>query len=508
MMKRLIVFALTVMFMATGSYAAVSDHILKIEISTTYDYELPEEPLSYEFDAWINVDDTVVSGSLQVPDSNVYPLLFDDEESDEIWLGFHVHDPNQSVLDDFGAGTYTFTVNYNGGGSDSTSVDYTLTNGQPIPYVTQEPHFIYPQNNDVNVPCHLTLQFDQAVDPNWTISIDIDPWDEGLEVLSCEVGGLPYDTDSYGPVTLSPGTFYDIEYSINNVLRIDNVDGIPAVLDTDAECDLRFTTAEDMISNHVYNISIENEWDYNDPGGLMTYDFEMQIHTDDTVESIDILTPAGNTYNIPNITEQCIGPVCTYYQTRSYGIVKWIYYARFSNPSPLENYGDGLYTLTVHYIGETQDQTTAWFGVPCTLNPIPQPKIQPIRISPAHLSTVSSPVTFTWESCLDANATKIWVYADNEDNGDEVGMPFPITATSWNNVVMSSGYWDSGLTFDNSFQTLDNGDGISVEVTKCSTTDYHFTVTGNYDIRCDFDSSGVIDLADFVVFARSWLGEL
>lgn len=256
-MRRVIISVLAIMFIATASHSliygaelaelvnhtTVSDHIMEIEISTTFDYELPSEPLHYEFNAWIDVDDTVVSGNLQVPDGNEYELGFDNEDPCDPWLGFEASGPDISVLDDFGVGTYTFTVNYSGGGSDSTSIDYALPNGDPIPYVTQEPYFIYPLHNAVDVPLNVTFSFAPATDPNLTIGIYVVPRNSSLDVLTYEAEGLPYDTNSHGPVRHSPDTFYDIEYTFDNVVRTVNADGIPAVLDTDAECDIRYTTA-------------------------------------------------------------------------------------------------------------------------------------------------------------------------------------------------------------------------------------------------------------------------
>lgn len=236
---------------------------------------------------------------------------------------------------------------------------------------------------------------------------------------------------------------------------------------------------ESEICNHVFYIEIETEWDYDIPGSPISYDFEVDVTTDDTVVSIEFITPAGNTYEIPAIAEQCNGEVCTFYEPDGEGRIEWDYYGRFSDPITLANYGNGFYTIIVHYSNKIEQQTTAWYGVPGTSNPIPQPTIQPIMISPEHNSTVASPVDFIWEECVDANATRIQFYAENIDNGDEIIMSFPLSSTGCENVTMSPGEWDTGLSFENLFFIPDNGDGIPVECYKCSTTDYWLTVTGD-----------------------------
>jgi len=229
--------------MIVGSRAQgdVSDHVLMIEMSTTYNYDFPGGTLFYEFDAWIQVDDTVDSASIRVPNGDTHPLI---EESDgvETWFGLLMQDAAPSILDGFGAGAYTFTVNYVSGPSESTSVDYQLPGRRPIPQVTQQPQFVYPQHNALDVPPHCTLRFDPATNRRHTIDIWVEPMGTTPGALSYDIGGLPHDTSSYGPVILSPDTLYEAGYSINYQVNKINADGIPAVMDTDAETQIHFTT--------------------------------------------------------------------------------------------------------------------------------------------------------------------------------------------------------------------------------------------------------------------------
>lgn len=248
------VFFVIGIFWPCSVVASVSDHVTKIEISTTYDYDTPGDPISYEFDAWIQVDETVVSGTMQTPSEGVYSLVFDETEEEERWLGYYFDSFDLNDLNDFGDGTYTFTVVYEDETSDSTSVDYTLPNGDPISPVTQIPEFSYPLHEATDVPLAISFQFDPASDPNWEISLDWEPEDESLEPLDGEVERIPYETSSYGPVILSPNVYYDAEVVINHVVWAVNADGIPTVVDKDAERDLHFTTTS-IISHEFREIA-------------------------------------------------------------------------------------------------------------------------------------------------------------------------------------------------------------------------------------------------------------
>jgi len=245
-------------FLSGSVMASVSDHVTKIEISTTYDYDTPGDPKSYEFDASIQVDETVVSGTLQSPSNNVYPLVLLEEDG-ERWFEFSFSSFNLNDLDDFGDGTYTFMVVYSDETSDSTSIDYTLSDGDPIAPVTQVPAFSYPLQEATDVPLAISFQFDPASDSNWVISLSWEPEDESLEPLDGEMDGLPYNTSSYGPVILSPNIYYDVEVVINHAVRSVNADGIPSVVDKDAERDLYFTTTSS--SSHAFREIADSNFD-------------------------------------------------------------------------------------------------------------------------------------------------------------------------------------------------------------------------------------------------------
>jgi len=250
MTRRIFFWILVVMIAGSGAYGAVSDHVQKIIMSSSYNYDFPGVPLHYEFRAALQVDATVVSGSMQVPDGSVYVMSYYSKGT-EAYLEVNVNGSDPSVWDGFGAGTYTFTVNYVSDPSETTSIDYQLPGGDPIPYVTQEPQFVYPQHNAIDVPLNCTFQFDPVSNSDHMIDIWIEPDDGTLEALSYNTMFLPYDTSSYGPVTLSPDTLYEGGYSINHYVNMINADGIPTEMDTDAETYILFTTES------AYQVTIE-----------------------------------------------------------------------------------------------------------------------------------------------------------------------------------------------------------------------------------------------------------
>ncbi|MHC4535097.1 MAG: hypothetical protein ACYS6K_14205, partial [Planctomycetota bacterium] len=244
MTRKIFFWVIVVMIVGSGAYGAVSDHVLKIEISKTHNYYPPDHPPydEFEFDALLLVDETVTSAVMETPGGDLYPMSLISDGT-EVELVFNASDSDQSALDAlFGVGTYTFTVYYQGGSFDSTSINYELPGGDPIPWVTQEPQFTYPQHNAVGVPLYCTVEFDPSTNPDHTIDIWVEP-DNGSEPFSYEEEGLAYDTSSYGPVTLSPATLYKAGYTINHVVTTVNADGIPTVMDTDAETQIHFTTA-------------------------------------------------------------------------------------------------------------------------------------------------------------------------------------------------------------------------------------------------------------------------
>ena len=486
------------------AYGAVSDHVLKIEMSTTYNYDYPGVSLHYEFDAWIQVDATVVSGSMQVPGGSVYPMVY---ESDgvETWFGVYANGSDPSALDDFGAGTYTFTVNYASGPSDSTSVDYELPNGDPIPHVTQEPQLVYPQHDAVDVPRICTLQFDSAVDPSHVIDIWVEPVNETQGALSYNVNGLPYDTNSYGPITLSPQTLYEGGYSINYCVNMTNDDGIPVVMDTDAETRILFTTAEAKLDIDSLRISACKQFRDGIPQGDYPWSLDIIVSVVDpgALHHIEITKPGDS------------NPFVTLYEEAPpagwWGCSLDDDYASLSALRAV--YPEGTYTFDFRDSG---GELIRSLGIDYT--GLPGEPTEPVEFT--HPSTngqggISVNPTFTWSVSPDAGDA-LMMCVDN----DEVvyfDAPVSIGSTSWTPgpllayhdyeldiFVVNIKDWAGGPTFPT--MTDDTGDTFAYAHTIEYLNEIVFTtgIIGDFCGPSFGPPDGYVDVWDLMQFADHW----
>ncbi len=242
--------------------------------------------------------------------------------------------------------------------------------------------------------------------------------------------------------------------------------------------------SEEAVAGHIKEFTIIAQRDYGDSyiqhyyGKGMTYDISIQVSTDATVTAVEFTTPAGNTYSIPatSYTWRESHPDGLFSYGKSTITPDWLlweYEYKFFNESSLSAYGDGLYTFTVHYIDGGMQQSTAWFGIPDTLEPIATPTQIPTFTSFDNGDTVSSPVTFTWQACTDPAIQSIgmgivyvdyWGFEDKTPTG--LGSP----------VTLSAGEHNVWLLFD-SYYGYTNEDGIEVGV--CKQNQSHYVITVN-----------------------------
>jgi len=234
----------SVLSLDVSSASDVNDHILKIEMSKTYDYRsMQGADHTFNFDAAVQADDGVGSIVMKTPGGSDHMLVLEAEDG-ERWFNHHVSSLNEADLADFTAGTYTFTINYTAGGSDTTTVLYALPGGDPIPPVTQRPTLLYPPDGAVDIPVPLTFEFQPPGDSAWTTSLE---WEATTGSDQGSVEELPSDVNSYGPVALNPNTEYRVVMTIGHVIWGTNPDGIPTVVDTDAEERFTFTTGTTVL---------------------------------------------------------------------------------------------------------------------------------------------------------------------------------------------------------------------------------------------------------------------
>lgn len=254
-------------------------------------------------------------------------------------------------------------------------------------------------------------------------------------------------------------------------------------------------------SDYISDINIGQIWDYGDPTDStdLTYEFNLAISSfNDTaknintsVNSIEFITPAGYTFQIPKLPGQWSDGIWTLYQyeyfeydpnTRFENAV-WEYRARLTNLADLQAYGDGEYTIILHHADGSKSQTAVWFGIPDTNYPVPQPTQEPILNFPLHNQTAKSPVTFTWELSSDPNTEYIFIDVHELGTawlGDKWG-DFEKTETSWGPVYLPDGLWDADLFFASleSPSSYYNDDGIWIDTFKYSKSRSRFTVKGS-----------------------------
>lgn len=260
------------------------------------------------------------------------------------------------------------------------------------------------------------------------------------------------------------------------------------------------------ISNHVFYIEIEQEWDYDEPSddNDLAYKFEIIIATDNTVNLVEFLTPAGNTFEIPNLPGQW-DDVNQIWTTHEYDPCEDIYYWEYSKhaaaPSELDSYGDGWYTITVFYQGGGQNQTEIWFGIPYTSESVPQPTQEPNITNLTNRQRLQSPVTFEWQPCIDPNATSIWIGPEKMLGDEELEITLPVTDTNYGPVDFNDGYWEVDFSFEHWYDVAQNADGVPYEVGKYSESAYMFGI----GILAELTGDNIVDFRDFAEFAQGWL---
>ncbi len=237
----------------------------------------------------------------------------------------------------------------------------------------------------------------------------------------------------------------------------------------------------EVLMDGIFSIEINHGWDYgNGPSDELEYSFEIEIETNEDVVGVEFIVPDGNSYEIPDIDgywDDVNGVWTEHYYDDEDGTYYWEYSTETEDINDLQKYGDGLYMIIVEYYDGSTGQTTAWFGVPDTNDPIEQPTQKPVLTFPKHRTGVNSPVTFTWEPCTDPNVSIITLDLENEDTGQEIEIDInDVNLNTHGPVDINDGYWQGELSFGQWHTVADNGDGVEVKVGKYSECHYEFAV--------------------------------
>jgi len=230
------------------------------------------------------------------------------------------------------------------------------------------------------------------------------------------------------------------------------------------------------LSDHVHNGEILQGLVYENPSDTTaTYMFMMEFETDDSVESIQFRSPAGNTFNIPGTEHTISGNVETHHVVVN-GVHTWQYWAGFDSAAGLNGYGDGTYIITYRLGGGVNKETRVGYNLSGGA-PIPQPAQKPNVTAPAYDASVLSPVTLTWDTCTDGSANSIYVTIINADSDQTVaGNSFDKAATSSNPYTLGGGVYDVEVSFGSLHDTADDT-GIPFEIGKGVMVGHRFTVS-------------------------------
>jgi hypothetical protein len=269
---------------------------------------------------------------------------------------------------------------------------------------------------------------------------------------------------------------------------------------TGASISLIPDTVQAAITDHLAAIEIWVEYDNGKPNltGDEDYNIGLCFDADATMVKISFLTPAGNSYEFEaGIVEEGRGDGWFYSgrepdseNTMGY---EWCYEREFNDSASLDDFGDGTYTVTMHYGDGSTEQTTACFGVPGTCNPIVQPTEVPVITSIPSDGEVSSPVTFKWHPCSGPPLTDTWFEISDMDYNELVEEGYDgCTVDSYGPINLDNGLYEVDLGFESWYEST-NSDGINIGAGKGIETDYYITVG---DVLEDSDCDGIADSED------------
>ncbi|MBN1363048.1 MAG: VCBS repeat-containing protein [Sedimentisphaerales bacterium] len=287
--------------------------------------------------------------------------------------------------------------------------------------------------------------------------------------------------DSYGRTTAemqNPATFIDGGWNFERPIWVIQPQDYPTLAWTAPDAD-----GPPSVSGRVFAVSIGmgHKYGYPDDPADAAYEFWLEVLTDASVEKVEFFTPGGETCEIFRLQEReepiLGGQRRTECEVDAESCAfEWDYEVQFESPASLRAYGNGDYTLVVYYAGGKQDQTTVWFGVPGTNEPIVQPTQQPTFTSFANGESLSSPVRIDWEPSVHPTVNIVHVRLENDETGQEEGEFFDAEATGMPQpVVLTEGFWQARLAFGTLYNTQ-NADGIDLELVKYSESEYVFTV--------------------------------
>ncbi len=224
---------------------------------------------------------------------------------------------------------------------------------------------------------------------------------------------------------------------------------------------------------HLFLVSIWTELEYPNGGyAPVSCNIDIEMYTDDEVGYIEFTTPVGYTFLIPNTTGTW-DDVNQVWTERNWDEQEqawcWELKKEAADMSGLSQFGDGWYAVVLHYTSGGAQMASFYYGDSQTSQPIPQPVQKPIFTSPADFTSISSPLTATWQSCTDPNAKSIYFELELNDDQTYFNQELNKLTTSVGPLQLAAGLWEATLYFDNyEYQVNANGIGYWCGKTACS----------------------------------------
>ncbi|MHC4646338.1 MAG: hypothetical protein ACYTBJ_12630 [Planctomycetota bacterium] len=231
-----------------------------------------------------------------------------------------------------------------------------------------------------------------------------------------------------------------------------------------------------IAAEHIFAVEIYQAYDYGDaanPNGP-SYVFYLGLATDTAANLIEFVTPSGNTFTIPRQEYTDANGIETWLFSYE-DLLTWEYQATFDDVRNLDDYGDGIYVITVYYENADPVQTTAWFGNQRTKSFIPQPTQEPGLAFPLHDGLITSPLKFSWMPCSDANAASITLLLEELATSEVLESGFPVNAADSDAFSLNAGRWEAEHRFEHNYGYM-SADGIPIDVGKYSVSVSRFRV--------------------------------
>lgn len=192
----LIILAITILTLpAKGKKGNIAKHVYVIGMSLGLDYQFPDEDLIYECTFRVQSDASVARVEFLTPAGYTFEIqklpkkllpnghtTYEYDGETAHWM-YWAHYSDEGGLEDYGDGTYTITVFYEGGGQDQTTAWFGIPRTDNyMPQPTQKPISIFPLH-EYTTTSRVTFEWEPCEDPSANlIVLNLENLDTGEEI--------------------------------------------------------------------------------------------------------------------------------------------------------------------------------------------------------------------------------------------------------------------------------------------------------------------------------------